>query len=178
MARHPTTGSAAEYACIHGIASLRGVALKDGGLTVYVSNREIDRLIKDETDDRRTGDSLCPAWSQKTYGGDSPTANLVVSLNLNTLKLKNPASPHEDPDMNQFNDLLKQHLSDPSVSSAAEEYGDVKAVSRVQNVEGVWRVDCEYEGSDELINQTVDSEELFGWMWKKVKVALAAAPAK
>lgn len=88
MAKTPTPGSAAEHVSIHGIASLRGVALKDGSLTIFIPDNEIDRLIAEEAEDKATGDTTCPVWRQRTQAGETPNAALVYSINLNTVVIK------------------------------------------------------------------------------------------
>ncbi|MBM3105604.1 hypothetical protein IIE18_10675 [Pseudomonas sp. V1] len=84
--RKPNPGTAAELVVQEGIEALRGLALQDGDATIYVADREIDRLLAEEKEDIEENDFIFPAWKKLTYGGNTPDALLVRKINLNTVK--------------------------------------------------------------------------------------------
>ena len=171
MAKKPVQGSAAEFVMLNGIESLRGVALQDGNTTIFVSNQEIDRLILEEAEDKASGDTICPVWRQWTYGGATPEAELVIKINLNTVKINR----NQGQSMDHFKDLLEQYLNDPLNTAEAEHLGPMKELVRYQHQEGAWEVKCDFPGADGLTNHSVNAEDLHGWMWKKVKECMAVA---
>ncbi|WP_172688646.1 MULTISPECIES: hypothetical protein [Pseudomonas] len=83
--RTPGPGSAAELIAQQGIEALRGRPLKDGNTIVYIANTEVDRLQAEEKEDQESGDFLFPAWRKRVYGGESPDAQMVRWVNLNTV---------------------------------------------------------------------------------------------
>lgn len=171
MAKKPLPGSAAEHVMLNGIESIRGVALKDGNTLIFVSNKEIDRLALEEAQDKASGDTTCPVWRQWTYGGDKPDAELVVKINLNTVKIADKQGEY----MDHFKDLLEQYLNDPLNTSEAEHLGPMTELVRFHAHESYWEVKCDFPGADGLTTHKVNNEDLHGWMWKKVKECMAGA---
>lgn len=83
--RSPAPGSAAELIAQQGIESLRGRPLKDGNTIVYIANTEVDRLQAEEKEDQESGEFLFPAWRKRVYGGESPDAQMVRWVSLNSV---------------------------------------------------------------------------------------------
>ncbi|HDS1678845.1 TPA: hypothetical protein QEM39_000311 [Pseudomonas putida] len=83
--RTPAPASAAELIEQQGIEALRGRPLKDGNTIVYIANTEVDRLLAEEKEDQESGEFLFPAWRKRVYGGESPDAQMVRWVNLNTV---------------------------------------------------------------------------------------------
>ncbi|WP_455233405.1 hypothetical protein [Geopseudomonas aromaticivorans] len=96
MAKQPAPGSAAEIVARDGIQAIRGVPLKDGNLTVYVSSRRIDKMVQEEAAWLADGETPFPAWRQRVYGGDAPDADMVYWMNLNCLTLAEQPSAAQE----------------------------------------------------------------------------------
>lgn len=79
--------------------------------------------------------------------------------------------------MDQFEDLLTQYLNDPLNTTEAEEFGPMESLVRYHLEDGVWHVKCDFIGAGGLTDHKVDSEDLHGWMWKKVKECMASCKA-
>lgn len=71
--------------------------------------------------------------------------------------------------MDHFKDLLQQYLNDPKNTAEAEHLGSMKALVSYHKEDDHWLVKCDFHGADGLTHHKVDGEDLFGWMWQKVK---------
>lgn len=169
-AKMPAKGSAAEYAYLNGIASLKGLPLIEGTKTVYISSRDIDRLIADDALNKPDAE-LFLVWKQRVSAGVSPNSQDLHSIDLNAV-LVCKAGPQAHVD--QFRDLLTQYLNDPRNSSEAEQLGPMQKLVRHRLEDGVWHVKCDFPGADGLTEHRVDSEDLFGWMWQQMKFCMKA----
>ena len=82
MTVNPTPGTAAEIVRELGIEAIRGLPLKDGNRTLFVSNRLIDRMVAEAEEDHEI---KAMQWRERVYGGDTPDADMVVHIRLNTV---------------------------------------------------------------------------------------------
>lgn len=77
--------------------------------------------------------------------------------------------------MNEFEELLKDYLSDPKNNFMAEDLGPVKAIQSYKKEpncgEDRWIVRFEHANGGLGYEQSlVSAEELKGWMWAQIKL--------